>query len=114
MIGLGQICTEEQTRSDEGLNNTYANLVTDIRQRLGTTAHHRQIALSERKLYWALFCRLRVGNTCPYSTRNNMLRQISASEVILHNKPEDIWIVVNGQVYDMTDFSGEHPGGAES
>ncbi|KEF63562.1 uncharacterized protein A1O9_01540 [Exophiala aquamarina CBS 119918] len=42
-----------------------------------------------------------------------MPRKVLVSEVVLHNKPEDIWIVVNGQVYDMTDFSEEHPGGAE-
>lgn len=43
-----------------------------------------------------------------------MSRQVPVSEVVLHSKPEDIWIVVNGQVYDMTEFSEEHPGGAES
>lgn len=43
-----------------------------------------------------------------------MLRHIPASEVMLHNKPDDIWIVVNGQVYDMSGFSEEHPGGPES
>lgn len=43
-----------------------------------------------------------------------MSRTISANEIILHNKSDDIWIVVNGNVYDMTEFAPDHPGGPES
>jgi cytochrome b involved in lipid metabolism len=28
-----------------------------------------------------------------------------------HNTKTDCWIVVEGGVYDLTDFLGEHPGG---
>ncbi|KAK0382776.1 hypothetical protein NLU13_9871 [Sarocladium strictum] len=42
-----------------------------------------------------------------------MVRQISATEVQVHNTAEDLWIVVNSQVFDMTDFAKEHPGGQE-
>ncbi|KAH7013248.1 mitochondrial cytochrome b2-like protein [Ilyonectria destructans] len=42
-----------------------------------------------------------------------MSRTISANEIILHNKNDDIWIVVNGNVYDMTEFAPDHPGGPE-
>lgn len=43
-----------------------------------------------------------------------MLRQIPASEVLLHDQPNDIWIIVNGHVYDMSSFTEEHPGGPDS
>lgn len=32
-------------------------------------------------------------------------------EVKKHNKDNDLWIVVDGNVYDVTDFRKEHPGG---
>ncbi|SCU82633.1 LAMI_0C00232g1_1 [Lachancea mirantina] len=37
---------------------------------------------------------------------------ISVDEVMLHNKPLDCWIVLNGEVYDVTAFLQLHPGGA--
>ncbi len=40
-------------------------------------------------------------------------RLVKASEVQQHNKVDDIWIVVDGKVYDMTRFAPEHPGGVE-
>ncbi|EAW10167.1 FMN-dependent alpha-hydroxy acid dehydrogenase [Aspergillus clavatus NRRL 1] len=36
---------------------------------------------------------------------------LSVEEVSKHKTPEDCWIVVNGQVWDVTDFVEEHPGG---
>ena len=34
-----------------------------------------------------------------------MARVISVKEISKHNKPEDLWIVVDETVYDMTDFA---------
>ena len=42
-----------------------------------------------------------------------MAKKVSPSELSRHNIPEDLWIVVDGTVYDMTDFAPRHPGGAE-
>jgi cytochrome b involved in lipid metabolism len=43
-----------------------------------------------------------------------LAKQISAQEVAKHNAAEDLWLVVDGTVYDMTDFAPEHPGGIDS
>lgn len=43
-----------------------------------------------------------------------MVRKISTQEVAQHVQENDIWIVVNGKVYDVTKFAPTHPGGAES
>lgn len=43
-----------------------------------------------------------------------MTRKVSTQEVVQHNKRADTWIVVDGEVYDMTEFAPEHPGGPES
>ena len=32
-------------------------------------------------------------------------------EIKQHNKKDDCWVVVDGVVYDMTDFLDDHPGG---
>ncbi|KAL9596897.1 MAG: hypothetical protein Q9179_004461 [Wetmoreana sp. 5 TL-2023] len=36
---------------------------------------------------------------------------LSTEEVLKHNTAKDLWIVVDGQVWDMTEFAPEHPGG---
>lgn len=43
-----------------------------------------------------------------------MARIISVQEISKHCLPEDLWTVVDGIVYDMTQFAPEHPGGAGS
>ncbi|KAI8205233.1 hypothetical protein K4K52_004392 [Colletotrichum sp. SAR 10_76] len=35
---------------------------------------------------------------------------ISAHQVVEHNKPEDCWIVIEDEIWDVTDFAQEHPG----
>ena len=37
----------------------------------------------------------------------------NTEEVKRHNTEEDAWIVVNGIVYDVTQFAAVHPGGKE-
>ena len=41
-----------------------------------------------------------------YSKKN-----YTRAEVSLHNKREDLWIIVYGRVYDVTDWAPKHPGG---
>ncbi|GAB7344913.1 hypothetical protein MBLNU457_3349t1 [Dothideomycetes sp. NU457] len=36
---------------------------------------------------------------------------ISVEEISKHNTSEDCWIVVDGKVWDMTEFAPQHPGG---
>lgn len=36
---------------------------------------------------------------------------VPVKEVMSHNKPNDCWIVLNGDVYDVTGFLESHPGG---
>jgi L-lactate dehydrogenase (cytochrome) len=38
----------------------------------------------------------------------------SVEEISKHNTAEDCWIVVDGNVWDITEFAPEHPGGGES
>jgi hypothetical protein len=41
------------------------------------------------------------------------LRRFSTEEVAMHRDEHDAWIVVDGEVYDITEFLQSHPGGAE-
>ena len=43
-----------------------------------------------------------------------MSQKISTSEISKHAKPGDCWVVVNGKVYDLTNFAPNHPGGDNS
>ena len=37
----------------------------------------------------------------------------SLSEVSMHNKPDDLWMVLHGEVFDLTLYLDYHPGGAK-
>ena len=40
------------------------------------------------------------------------IKRYSRSEVLLHNKKESCWIIIENEVYDLTDFIKKHPGGS--
>ncbi|KAL2753204.1 hypothetical protein ACRALDRAFT_1065447 [Sodiomyces alcalophilus JCM 7366] len=40
-----------------------------------------------------------------------MSKVFTASDVASHNKPDDLYIIVDGDVYDCTKFQDDHPGG---
>mmetsp|Transcript_2290 Transcript_2290/g.3334 ORF Transcript_2290/g.3334 Transcript_2290/m.3334 type:complete len:99 (+) Transcript_2290:84-380(+) len=39
------------------------------------------------------------------------LPEYTLEEVARHNSPDDLWIVVYGKVYDVTEWQHDHPGG---
>jgi cytochrome b involved in lipid metabolism len=39
-----------------------------------------------------------------------MSKTFTTSDVASHNKPGDLYIIVDGDVYDLTKFQDDHPG----
>ena len=39
-----------------------------------------------------------------------MSKTFSQTDVAAHKKPDDLWIIVDDDVYNMTEFQAEHPG----
>ncbi|ODV97469.1 hypothetical protein PACTADRAFT_74961 [Pachysolen tannophilus NRRL Y-2460] len=37
---------------------------------------------------------------------------INVSELVKHNTKDNLWVAVNGKVYDLTEFAQKHPGGS--
>jgi cytochrome b involved in lipid metabolism len=40
-----------------------------------------------------------------------MDKKFKKEEISKHNQENDMWIIVNGKVYDVTKFAKLHPGG---
>ncbi|EPQ31164.1 uncharacterized protein PFL1_01352 [Pseudozyma flocculosa PF-1] len=40
-----------------------------------------------------------------------MAKSVDANELKQHKSDESAWVVVDGKVYDVTDFLDDHPGG---
>lgn len=47
-------------------------------------------------------------------TQNNMSKRFSTADVASHKTASDLWIIVDEDVYDLTNFQEEHPGGKKS
>ena len=43
-----------------------------------------------------------------------MAKRFSTADVASHNKGDDLYIIVDEDVYDLTKFQEEHPGGKKS
>jgi cytochrome b5 len=44
---------------------------------------------------------------------NIQTKKYSWTEVKQHNSKNDLWIVIDGYVYDITNFQKKHPGGSK-
>lgn len=54
------------------------------------------------------------SSSTSYSASFTMSKTFAASEVASHKKPDDLWVIVDEDVYDLTKFQDEHPGGKKS
>jgi len=42
------------------------------------------------------------------------MKEYTLNDVAEHNKEDDVWVVVEGRVLDVTKFLPDHPGGAKA
>ena len=50
----------------------------------------------------------------PASAPASKDKEYTAADVAAHNKKDDCWVIVNGEVLDVTSFLPEHPGGEKA
>lgn len=43
-----------------------------------------------------------------------MSQKYTAAQISVHNKDNDLWLVLNNKVYDVTKYVDEHPGGLDT
>lgn len=54
------------------------------------------------------------SSTTAETNTQTSTKELTVVEVAKHNVPTDCWSVVNGKVYDLTQFVNKHPGGAKN
>ncbi len=47
------------------------------------------------------------------TTGNSSSKSVTASEVAQHNNINDCWTIIHNNVYNITDFISQHPGGVD-
>lgn len=62
----------------------------------------------QKLVRWSEF---RVPSSSSQKLNMEFSKLVSTQEIAQHNTPEDLWIVVGDEVWDVTNFSPEHPGG---
>ncbi len=50
----------------------------------------------------------------PLTTTSSNAKTYSVAEVASHKNKASCWTMINGNVYDLTSWISEHPGGAEA
>ncbi|KAG0702971.1 Flavocytochrome c [Suillus ampliporus] len=48
------------------------------------------------------------------SAQSSASKEFTVADVAKHNKKDDIWVIVDGQVLDVTSFLPDHPGGEKA
>ena len=56
----------------------------------------------------------RTSSPTPTSTATNGVREFTLAQVSAHNSASSCWSAINGDVYDLTTWIGQHPGGASA
>ncbi|HWO12716.1 MAG TPA: cytochrome b5-like heme/steroid binding domain-containing protein [Polyangiaceae bacterium] len=85
------------------------------------SGHPSQLGVSERSRWLP---RVSAGENAGYPAAQAPLRSVAEApemrlpsyswdEIRRHATPDSVWIVIDGDVYDVTNFLREHPGGAE-
>jgi len=81
--------------------------------------HNSQLYPSDVKIEYAKkshfeYLRLIKENKDPLGVQSKGgLREITKEELSLHNKKNDLWLAVNGGVFDLTLYLEYHPGGED-
>ena len=47
----------------------------------------------------------------PIEIDEDALPEVTMEEVAQHDQPDDLWIVIYGKVFDVTEWKEDHPGG---
>lgn len=54
-----------------------------------------------------------IGNNTGSNSQGNSSASFTAAQVATHNNASDCWTIISGNVYNITSYVGQHPGGNE-
>ena len=88
---------------------SWSLLVLDSRKSLFCLIFSRSLSLSFQLFPFDSFIPYTLFSYTP-SITSTMSKIFTQADVSSHNKPDSLWIVVDGDVYDVTKFADDHPG----
>jgi len=93
------------------LLQNYGNVSARAAGRLAGVATHLGAPRPETKEKVEVATSLNTASSSPPSSGETTY---TIEEVATHNKKENIWVVIDGQVLDVTKFLPDHPGGEKA
>lgn len=106
------------TNIEKDIPNSEFNLINTIKHEIIRRESQKSIIEVDnnerdypKKSHWE-FLRIIKESKDPLNSKyTGGLRMISREELGLHNKKDDLWVELNGNVYDLTMYLQYHPGG---
>tara|TARA_Y100000389_G_C17232754_1_gene399013 strand:+ start:169 stop:471 length:303 start_codon:yes stop_codon:yes gene_type:complete len=56
----------------------------------------------------------RIGILSKHIRVNSTSSKLTKEDIRKHNTIDDCWVIINNKIYDVTNFIGDHPGGARA
>lgn len=123
-IQIDNIINNKNSSNNTNNNNLQKNKILDKNKLYASNTNNQTKVLSNNAVYKSKdeierpkkshleYLKIIKENKDPIGIKaSGGLKEISLEELSKHNKPNDMWMAINNEVYDLTMYLDYHPGG---